>query len=174
MWFDSWSEVLRVLAIGSVSYAALVLILRVSGKRTLGQLNAFDFIVTVAFGSTLATILLNSDVAFLEGLTALALLAALQFVVALVSAHLPGARSTVTAAPVALVVSGELQHAQLRRNRLSESEVLQAVRGSGTGDISDVAAVVLETNGTISVITKSKLGNGSALKGVRDSTATES
>lgn len=173
MWFDSWAEILRVLIIGSVAYAALVLVLRVSGKRTLGQLNAFDFIVTVAFGSTLATILLNSDVAFLEGLTALVLLAGLQFVVAWVSAHLPGARSAVTAGPVALVVSGELQHAQLRRNRLSESEVLQAVRASGSGDISDVATVVLETNGTISVITKSKLGNGSALKGIRNSAAPE-
>lgn len=173
MWFDSWEEVLRVLIIGSVAYAALVLVLRVSGKRTLGQLNAFDFIVTVAFGSTLATILLNSDVAFLEGLTALMLLAGLQFVVAWVSAHLPGARSAVTAEPVALVVSGELQHVQLRRNRLSESEVLQAVRASGSGDISNVAAVVLETNGTISVIAKSNLGNGSALKGVHDSPAPE-
>lgn len=173
MWFDSWTEILRVLVIGSVSYAALVLVLRVSGKRTLGQLNAFDFIVTVAFGSTLATILLNSDVAFLEGLTALVLLAGLQFVVAWLSAYLPGARSVVTAGPVALVVSGELQPAQLRRNRLSESEVLQAVRGSGSGDISNVAAVVLETNGSISVITKSKLGNGSALKGVRNSAAPE-
>lgn len=173
MWFDSWEEVLRVLIIGSVAYAALVLVLRVSGKRTLGQLNAFDFIVTVAFGSTLATILLNSDVAFLEGLTALMLLAGLQFVVAWVSAHLPGARSAVTAEPVALVVSGELQHVQLCRNRLSESEVLQAVRASGSGDISNVAAVVLETNGTISVIAKSNLGNGSALKGVHDSPAPE-
>ncbi|TLM84713.1 DUF421 domain-containing protein [Pseudarthrobacter sp. NamE5] len=168
MWFDSWSEVLRVLIIGSVSYVALVAVLRLSGKRTLGQLNAFDFIVTVAFGSTLATILLSSDVAFLEGLAALALLAALQFVVAWVSAHLPGARSAVTARPVALVVSGEIQHAQLRRNRLSESEVLQAVRATGSGDMSEVAAVILETNGTISVIPVSKAGNGSALKGVRN------
>lgn len=172
MWFDSWAEILRVLIIGSVAYAALLLVLRVSGKRTLGQLNAFDFIVTVAFGSTLATILLNSDVAFLEGFTALVLLA--------FSLWLPGcprtfarARSAVTAGPVALVVSGVLQHAQLGRNRLSESEVLQAVRGSGPGDISSVAAVVLETNGTISVIAKSNLGNGSALKGVHDSPAPE-
>lgn len=121
--------------------------MRISGKRTLGQLNAFDFIVTVAFGSTLATILLSSDVAFLEGLTALALLAALQFVVAWASAHVPGARAAVTAKPVALLVSGELQRAQLRRNRLSESEVLQAVRSTGSGDLSDVAAVVLEPTG---------------------------
>lgn len=166
MWFDSWADILRVLIVGSVSYAALVLVLRVSGKRTLGQLNAFDFIVTVALGSTLATILLSSDVAFFEGLSALVLLAGLQFVVALASAHLSWVRSAVKSTPVALVVSGEIQYSQLRRNRLSESEVLQAVRGSGSGDLSGIAAVVLETNGTISVIPKNKLGNGSALDGV--------
>lgn len=166
MWFDSWADILRVLIVGSVSYAALVLVLRVSGKRTLGQLNAFDFIVTVALGSTLATILLSSDVSFLEGLTALVLLVGCQFIVAWASAHVPWARSAVKSRPVALVVSGELQHTQLRRNRLSESEVLQAIRGTGSGDLSDIAAVVLETNGTLSVIPKSKLGNGSTLDGV--------
>lgn len=166
MWFDSWPEILRVLIVGSVSYTAVVALLRASGKRTLGQLNAFDFIVTVAFGSTLATILLNSDVAFLEGLTALVLLVGLQFVIAWTSAHIPGARSAVTSRPVSLVVSGELQHAQLRRNRLSESEVLQAVRAAGFGDLAGIAAVVLETNGTISVLPTNKLGSGSALHGV--------
>ena len=62
MWFDNWAEVARVLLVGSAAYAVLVLILRVSGKRTLSQLNIFDFVVTVAFGSTLATILLNANV----------------------------------------------------------------------------------------------------------------
>lgn len=166
MWFDSWTEVLRVLLIGSVSYAALLLVLRVSGKRTLAQLNAFDFIVTVAFGSTLATILLSSDVAFLEGLTALVLLAGLQFVIAWVSARLPRARSVITARPVVLLISGEWQHAQLRRHRMSESEVRQAVRSTGSGDLSDIAAAVLETNGTLSVIPVSSIGDGSALQGI--------
>lgn len=77
---------MRVIIIGAVSYATLIAVLRLSGKRTLSQLNAFDFIVTVALGSTLATILLSSDVAFVEGLTALLLLAGLQLVVAWVSA----------------------------------------------------------------------------------------
>lgn len=121
----------------------------------------------MAFGSTLATILLNSDVAFLEGFTVLALLAGLQFIVAWASAHVPGARPAVTSQPLARIVDGELQHSQLRRNRLRESEVLQAVRSAGSGVLSDIAAVVLETNGSISVIPQSKAGNGSALKGVR-------
>ncbi len=166
MWFDSWSDVLRILLVGPAAYVTLVLVLRASGKRTLSQLNAFDFIVTVALGSTLATILLSSDVAWAEGLTALALLATLQFLVAWVSSRWPRARSFVTAKPVALVRDGELQDDQLRRNRLTASGVRQAVRSSGLGDLSDVAAVVLETNGTMSVIPRTKYGNGSALEGI--------
>ena len=82
MWFDSWSDIARVLAVGTAAYATVVVVLRLSGKRTLSKLNAFDLVVSVALGSTLATILLNSDVSWAEGATALALLAALQFVVA--------------------------------------------------------------------------------------------
>ncbi|WP_298255131.1 DUF421 domain-containing protein [uncultured Arthrobacter sp.] len=166
MWFDSWADILRVLIVGAVSYATLVGLLRVSGKRTLGQLNAFDFVITVALGSTLATILLSSDVAYAEGLAALVLLAGLQFLVAWISARWPAARNTITARPTALVVDGRLQHEELRRNRLTESEVFQAVRVSGTGDLSTVGAVVLETNGTLSVIPHSSLGTGAALSGV--------
>ena len=166
MWFESWDQVFRVIIIGTVSYAALVVVLRASGKRTLGQLNAFDFIVTVALGSTLATILLSADVSFIEGLTALALLASLQFIVAWLSAHWPPLRSFVTAEPTTLVINGVMQHAQLDKNRLTESEVLQAIRSSGSGNVADIAAVVLETNGTISVIPNSKMGSGSALEGV--------
>ena len=110
MWFDSWAEILRVVVVGSASYASVVILLRFSGKRTLGQLNAFDFLVTVAFGSTLATILLSQDVAFFEGLTALVVLAALQFAVAWASAHVPATRTVVASKTAALVVSGEIQN----------------------------------------------------------------
>jgi uncharacterized membrane protein YcaP (DUF421 family) len=166
VWFDSWADILRVLIVGTVSYVTLIGVLRLSGKRTLSQLNAFDFIITVALGSTLATILLSSDVAYAEGLTALLLLAGLQFVVAWISGRWPRARNAITAKPTALVVEGRLQHDQLRRNRLTESEVLQAVRSTGTGDLSSVAAVVLETNGTLSVIPTKALGSGSAMNGI--------
>lgn len=166
MWFDSWADILRVLIVGAVSYATLVGVLRLSGKRTLSQLNAFDFIITVALGSTLATILLSSDVAYAEGFAALVLLAGLQFIVAGVSARWPGARKTITTRPTALVVDGQLQHHELRRNRLTESEVHQAVRSTGSGDLSSVAAVVLETNGKLSVIPAKTLGSGSAMSGI--------
>lgn len=80
-WFDSWSDLGRVVAVGATAYVALVVVLRLAGKRTLAKLYAFDLVVTVALGSTLATILLSADVSWAEGVTAFALLAAFQLAV---------------------------------------------------------------------------------------------
>lgn len=82
MLYDDWQGLIRVVVVGAAAYAALIVLLRASGKRTLAKLNAFDFIVTVALGSTLATVLLSSTVALAEGIMALAVLIGLQYVVA--------------------------------------------------------------------------------------------
>jgi hypothetical protein len=85
MFFDNWAGLVRVLVVGLLAYSALVVLLRVSGKRTLAKMNAFDLVVTVALGLTLATILLSVDVALVEGVLGLALLVALQLMVAWMS-----------------------------------------------------------------------------------------
>jgi uncharacterized membrane protein YcaP (DUF421 family) len=167
MWFDSWSDIGRVLAVGTAAYATVVVVLRLTGKRTLSKLNAFDLIVSVALGSTLATILLSSDVAWAEGAAALALLACLQFAVAWTTTHLNGGRSLVTARPSLLLDDGRLLHDALRDQRVTEDEIRQAVRATGSGDLADIAAVVLESDGSFSVIPASKAGDRSALDGVR-------
>ncbi|PZE32880.1 DUF421 domain-containing protein [Curtobacterium sp. MCSS17_006] len=163
MWFQTWSDLGRVLLVGAAAYVFVVVLVRVSGKRTLSQLNAFDFIVTVALGSTLATILLSRDVSWAEGAVALTLLAALQLVLAWASSRLPAFRAVVTARPAVVLWHGELQPEALRANRIAPSEVRQAVRSAGIGDMTAAAAVVLETNGTLSVITEDSLGDASAL-----------
>ena len=81
MFFDSWTGLLRVLVVGTLAYGALVFLLRVSGNRTLSKMNAFDFIVTVALGSTLATVLLSKDVALAEGVLVFAVLIFLQLAI---------------------------------------------------------------------------------------------
>ena len=55
MFFDSWTGLLRVLVVGGCAYSALILFLRLSGKRTLAKLNAFDLVVTVALGSIIVS-----------------------------------------------------------------------------------------------------------------------
>lgn len=82
MFFDSWTGLGRVLLVGTFAYVALVAILRISGKRTLTKLNAFDLVVTVALGSTLATVLLSRSVALAEGVLAMVLVF-LQFMITL-------------------------------------------------------------------------------------------
>lgn len=166
MWFDSWSGVLRVLLVGTAAYAFLVVALRLSGKRTLAKLNAFDLVVTVALGSTLATILLSSEVAWLEGVTALGLLALLQYVVAKAMVLVPPVRGLLTARPTVLLRDGRMLEQALRQQRVSADELRQAVRASGSGGLAEVAAVVLESDGSLSVIPASKLGDASALDGV--------
>lgn len=165
MWFDDWSDILRVLAVGTAAYVGLVALLRVSGKRTLAKLNAFDLVVTVAFGSTLATILLSSDVSYAEGVAALVLLAVLQFVAALISSRVRLGRAVITAGPTVLVRDGVTRDEALRQQRVSADEIRQAVRASGAGSLDEIAAVVLETDGSLSVIGTARLGDGSALAG---------
>ncbi|RZJ88157.1 MAG: DUF421 domain-containing protein, partial [Hymenobacter sp.] len=79
IFFTSWESLVRTLVISLLAYVGLIVMLRISGKRTLSKMNAFDLIVTVALGSTLATVLLSKSVALADGLLAFALLIGLQF-----------------------------------------------------------------------------------------------
>lgn len=163
MWFDAWTGIWRTLLVGTAAYVTLVLVLRLSGKRTLAKLSAFDLVVTVAVGSTLATILLNADVSFTEGAAAFALLAALQFAVAIISSRTRLGRAILTSRPTVLVSDGRFHDDALQRQRVSPDDVCQAIRSSGYGDVRRIAAVVLESNGSLSVITEDKMGDRSAL-----------
>ncbi|WP_150309187.1 DUF421 domain-containing protein [Planctomonas psychrotolerans] len=168
MWFDTWSDILRILILGTAAYVTLMLLLRLTGKRTLSQLNAFDFIVTVALGSTLATILLSDTVSWADGATALALLVVLQLIVAGLSSRRERVRRVITAEPQLLLQDGMMITHALKSTRVTESEIRQVIRASGYGDLDSIAAVVLETNGKFSVIPGSQRGTGSALTGVKN------
>lgn len=152
MFFDSWSGLIRVIVVGTAAYVCLIALLRISGKRTLAQLNAFDFVVTVALGSTLATVLLSSSVALAEGLTAFALLIGLQYVVTWSSVRWPAVRKLARSSPSLLVYQGKWMHDNLRSNRVTEDEVMQALRIQGKSALNEVGAVVLETDGSFSIL----------------------
>ncbi|WP_342373223.1 DUF421 domain-containing protein [Propioniciclava soli] len=163
MFFDGWGDLLRVLVAATVAYVTLLLLLRISGKRTLGQLNAFDFVVTVALGSMLSAIILPNEVSLAGGALGLGLLILFQALIATLTSRRPGVRSAVTASPALLLEDGRVLKDALRAHRMAESELRQAVRQSGHGDVHQIAAVVLETDGTLSVIPHSQLGDASAL-----------
>jgi uncharacterized membrane protein YcaP (DUF421 family) len=153
--FDSWDSLLRTGLAGVIAYGVLVLLLRASGKRTLAKLNAFDLVVTVALGSTLASVITSSELPLANGLLALALLVGLQFVVAWLGVRLHWVSRLVKSEPTLLVYDGRMLDTALRRSRLNREEVLATVRSAGKGDLASVQAVVLETDGSLSVIARS-------------------
>jgi len=121
-----------VLVAGTLAYARLVALLRVSGKRTLAKLNAFDFVATIALGSVLASIVL-ATVPVVDGIAALTVLIGLQFVVAWSSTRWLFVGGLVKSVPTPLLEDGTIIAVNLIRARVPTSDVAAAVRASGYG-----------------------------------------
>ncbi|WP_198119484.1 DUF421 domain-containing protein [Massilia rhizosphaerae] len=167
MFFDGWDSIVRVAVVGVLAYAGLVVMLRMSGNRTLSKMNAFDLVVTVAFGSTLSTILVNRNVSLATGLAAIALLVALQFVITWTAVRWRFVGEAIKTAPTLVVRDGRFLDDAMTRVRVTASDVRSAVRKHGIGAMEQVAAVVLESDGSLSVISVQQVGSQSACTGVR-------
>ncbi|WP_164103734.1 DUF421 domain-containing protein [Candidatus Laterigemmans baculatus] len=167
IFFNGWEGINRTLLIGVLAYVVLVFFLRISGRRTLSKMNAFDLVVTVALGSTLATILLNQQVALAEGAVAFAVLIGLQFIVTWSSVRTKWVRRVVTGDPVLLLYRGEMLRAAMRQARVTDAEIHAAIRSAGAPAVGEIEAVVLETDGSFSVIRQRAEGGDSSLAGVQ-------
>lgn len=154
MIFGNWDDLVRLLIVGCLGYTGLVVMLRISGSRTLAQMNAFDFVVTVALGSILASLIISKDVPLAQGLTAFGLLILLQFVVTSASIRYGWVKRIVSSEPRLLMRNGQFLESQMNASRMTEGDVLGAIRQHGVDDLSRVAAAVLETNGSVSVVVK--------------------
>ncbi|QYF95272.1 DUF421 domain-containing protein [Massilia sp. PAMC28688] len=153
---------MRVIIVGFFAYVGLVILLRMSGNRTLSKMNSFDLIVTVAFGSTLATILLNKDVSLAVGMAALALLVVLQLIITWCSVRSSVISDMVKTAPTVLLIDGKLCHEDMKRTRVTAEEVLAAVRKHGYGSLEPIDAVILESDGSLSVVPVTQAGDRAA------------
>jgi uncharacterized membrane protein YcaP (DUF421 family) len=167
MFFDNWSGLGRVLIVACLAYGALVALLRISGARTLSKMNTFDLVVTVALGSTLASIIVTEQVALAEGALAFGALIGLQFAVTWSLSRSPRLSRIVKTEPALLFFDGRFLRGRMRTARVVEEEVRSAVRGQGIASLDDVLAVVLETDGSFSVVRRSEAGSDrSALRDV--------
>jgi uncharacterized membrane protein YcaP (DUF421 family) len=167
MLFDNWSQLIHILFTGTLAYVAIVIILRISGKRTLAQMNAFDFIVTVALGSALATAMLSKDTPLAEGLAGLGLLVLLQYVVSWVYVRFPAFNKLIKSEPRLLFYQGNFKEQALKEERVGKEELLQAARNQGILSLQQVEAIVLETNGQFSIIKTADQKADSTLRNVK-------
>ena len=152
--FGGASGVLRTLIFGITAYVALIAKLRLTGKRTLSKMNAFDLIVTVALGATLASVMLNASVPLVYGLLALGLLVMLQFLITWASVRSARVSALVKSEPTLLASDGAYLHEAMCRQRVPLDEIDAALRKHGHDRLDQVRCVIHEIDGSLSVLAK--------------------
>lgn len=166
IFFNNWQSLVRILIIGVLAYASLIILLRVSGKRTLTKMNAFDFVVTVALGSTLASVLLSKDVTLSDGVLAFCVLIFLQYSVTWLSVRSKTFSDFIKSEPRLLFFQGKFLRKAMRSERITENELIAVARKNGISSLDDVDAMVLETNGKVNVLKKLNSSTPSLLSNV--------
>ena len=115
MFFENWYTILRIVVMSITAYVTLILFLRVSGKRTLSKMNAFDFIITIALGSTLSSIIVNKDTVLADGATAFFMLIGLQFIITWLSVRSKTVSSIVKGTPRMLYYEGDFLRSAMKK-----------------------------------------------------------
>lgn len=154
---------IRIVVVGTLAYFSLVGLLRVLGKRTLAQLNAFDFVITIAIGSTLGRLITAKGVSLIESVTAFSTLILLQYLVSWLTVRSPTIENFVTASPCLLFFRGQFLYKVMQKQRITKSQLLAVVREKKIGSLQAVEAIVLESAGTIAVVKKETDGESADL-----------
>lgn len=162
--WNGYEPLLRTIIVGTLTYIGMILMLRVSGKRTLLSMNAFDFIITVAMGSAFGRILTAKQVSVVEALVTFALLISLQYIVSWFETRSEKFASFVTGSPTLLYYQGQFLERAMKKQRVRKAEMLAAARAKKLENMDQVEAVVLETSGSLSIIKKSSKTGESTLQ----------
>ena len=135
-----------------VLYFAVIIALRVMGKRQIGELEPSELAVTVLISELAAIPMQDMEKPLLNGIVPIAGLVGLEILLSALLLKSSRARSLLEGKPVLVVSGGKIVQAALRRHRLTTDELLEALRIQGVTDLSSVRHAILETNGQLSVI----------------------
>jgi len=151
-WFKFSTDGLLAIILTAIGiYMALVILTRISGKRSFSKMSSFDFAMTVSIGSILATVIVSKSVSLQYGIIGLVLIYSLQMVVA-AARHWKPIRNLVDNKPTLLMQNGKLIAANLKKCKVTESDVKAKLREANVIQLSEVKAVVFESTGDISVL----------------------
>ncbi|WP_194972466.1 DUF421 domain-containing protein [Aquiflexum lacus] len=165
--FDSWDSLLRVIFITPLAYFAMVFLLRVSGKRTLAKMNAFDFVVTVALGSIMASVALNKNIPLSNGVTAIFLFIGFQFILTWLAVRIKAVKTLITSSPSLIFYKGNFMHQAMKNERITEEEIYSAARLEGLSTLDEIEMIILETTGDITIIQKITAGEKNTFEDVK-------
>jgi uncharacterized membrane protein YcaP (DUF421 family) len=152
IFFESWWSILRAVILAALGFASYVAMLRAAGKRSIAKMNVFDFTFVVAIGSTLANLAVSPNVALLTAIAALGSLLGVQMLFARVTVRSARLEKWINGEPVLLFHRGAFLHEVMRREKVTEEELRGAARDKGFGSLTEIAAIVLETDGIFTVL----------------------
>lgn len=133
-------------------YVAVLLYTRISGLRSFAKMSAFDFAVTVAIGSMVSTTVLSGTTSILQALVGIGAVFVIQHIVGALRERYDWAQYVTDNAPILLMDGEEVLHDNLRRGRVSESDLRAKLREANVIRLSQVRAVILESTGDVSVL----------------------
>jgi uncharacterized membrane protein YcaP (DUF421 family) len=143
-----WELVLR----GVIVYAFLLILIRITGRRQAGMMTPFDFILLLILSNTVQNAMNGGDNSLGGGLFLAGTLVVINWIMLLLSRHYRLVHWALVGRPAFLVRDGEIQEKVMYRERITHHELMSALRTAGLANIEQAKDVILETNGTISVI----------------------
>lgn len=150
--FNKNDVILRIIISGVVFYLSLILLMNVFGKRSISNLSMYDYVTTLAMGSIVSSAIILKEITILDGLSGVLVLLFLQFCVTFLTARQPKLFDILNPNPKVVFLEGKFILDNMKKNRITKNEVLSAIRIQGQTSSDQIFAVVLETNGVLSVI----------------------
>ncbi len=151
-WFEtSWTAVIAICITTIVIYIAVILFTRLAGKRSFSKMSSFDFAMTVAIGSILASTILSKSVSLAEGVVGLGMVYLLQFLVASLRRS-SKIEKLVDNSPLMLMDGTKILHDNLKIARVTEADLKSKLREANVIELSQIRAVIFEATGDISVL----------------------
>ena len=145
-----WSIIPRTAAV----YIVIVVGLRLTGKREMGQMTVFDLVVLLLLANAVQSAMVGGDTSLAGGIISATVLLALNSSLARLRLHWPRLGRLVEGSPTLLVLHGQVIADHLRREGLDEETLEAALREHGVADVGSVEMAVLEIDGSISVVAK--------------------
>ena len=143
---------IRIICNTVVVYAVLMLLMRLTGKRQLGELELSELIVTILISEVASQPLQDPDVSLLRAFAPVLALMGIEYLLSAAAMKSVRFRAVLAGKPALLVVRGRIDQTQMRKNRITPDELAEALRDEGILDMNDVEFAILETNGRLNII----------------------
>ena len=154
-WFTGWDSFGDVLLSAFLFYFLIVILVRLIGKRTTAQLNNFDWIINITVGSLAASGILLDKVPALNAAGAIIVIALLQFVLTWLAVRSDFVTKLIKASPTMLTHKGNVLRESMLGSRISQAELYSVLRAHGITDVKDANWVILESDGSMTVLPRS-------------------